>query len=51
VQLEIDRSLYLDRSQEACEPEGLALCRRFVRELVADLGAAALDSALPLAAE
>jgi N-formylglutamate amidohydrolase len=51
VQLEIDRSLYLDRSLDACDAEGLAFCRRFVREVVADLGGAALDSALPLAAE
>lgn len=51
VQLEIDRSLYLDDRLDECDPEGLAFCRRFVRELVTDLGAAALDSALPLAAE
>ena len=51
VQLELDRSLYLDRSLETCDPDGLAFCRRFLRQLIADLGAAALDSALPLAAE
>jgi N-formylglutamate amidohydrolase len=51
VQLEIDRSLYLDDRLDECDPEGLAFCRQFVRELVTDLSAAALDSALPLAAE
>lgn len=51
VQLELDRTLYLDPSLERCDPDGLAFCREFLKALVTDLGAAALDSALPLAAE
>jgi len=51
VQLEIDRSLYLDRSLDHCDPDGLAFCRQFLRAVVADLRAAAIDRAMPLAAE
>lgn len=51
VQLELDRSLYLDRSLEQCDPDGLAFCRQFLRAVIADLRAAALERALPLAAE
>lgn len=51
VQLELDRSLYLDQPLEQCDPAGLAFCQSFVRELIADLRGAALDRAMPLAAE
>jgi N-formylglutamate amidohydrolase len=51
VQLELDRSLYLEPSLQQCDPEGLAFCRRLLREIVADLGTAAIDNTLPLAAE
>jgi N-formylglutamate amidohydrolase len=51
VQLELDRSLYLDAALDQCDLQGLAFSRRFLRELISDLQAAAADSALPLAAE
>ncbi|MFD1610912.1 N-formylglutamate amidohydrolase [Sphingomonas tabacisoli] len=51
VQVELDRALYLNASLDQCDPEKLAFSQGFVRELIADLGAAALDSGLPLAAE
>jgi N-formylglutamate amidohydrolase len=51
VQLELDRSLYLDQSLDGCDPEGRTLCRRFLAAVVADLRAAAAERALPLAAE
>ena len=51
VQLELDRTLYLDRSLGRCDPDGLAFCRRFLKAVIAELSAAAIDSALPLAAE
>jgi N-formylglutamate amidohydrolase len=51
VQLELDRSLYLDRSLDGCDPDGLACCRRFLRAVVADLRAGAIERALPLAAD
>lgn len=51
VQLELDRSLYLDRSLDRCDPEGLSRCRAFVRAVVADLRATAAERAMPLAAE
>lgn len=51
VQLEVDRSLYLDPSLEQVSPVGLVKTQTFVRAAVADLTRAALDSALPLAAE
>jgi len=51
VQLEIDRSLYLDHSLEQIAPAKLVRAQAFVRATVADLTRAAFDSALPLAAE
>jgi len=51
VQLEIDRSLYLDESLEQVAPAKLVRIQTFVRAAVADLTRAALDSTLPLAAE
>lgn len=51
VQLELDRTLYLDECQQDCDPDGVGFCRGFLRALIADLSAAARDSALPLAAE
>jgi N-formylglutamate amidohydrolase len=51
VQLELDRSLYLEGSGEQCDPDGLAFCRQFLRAVIEDLRAAALERAMPLAAE
>lgn len=51
LQLEIDRSLYLDASLNACRPEGLARIRAFLAEAVRGLTEEALDTPLPLAAE
>ena len=51
IQLEVDRSLYLDAALDRCEPRGSAFTRGFIAALIADLNAAALDAALPLAAE
>lgn len=51
VQLELDRSLYLDQALDQCDLRGLAFSRRFLRELISDLQTAAVDSARPLAAE
>lgn len=51
VQLEIDRSLYLDPRLSGPVPAGVERMRRFVRAAVADLAQAAADTQLPLAAE
>lgn len=51
VQLEFDRSLYLDDQLRACDPARLVRTRRLLAEIVGDLRRAALDQALPLAAE
>lgn len=51
LQLEIDRSLYLDAQFEQVAPARLVRAQAFVRAAVTDLTRAALDSALPLAAE
>lgn len=51
LQLEIDRSLYLDASLEQVDPAKLVRVQAFIRAAIADLARAALDSALPLAAE
>jgi N-formylglutamate amidohydrolase len=51
IQLEVDRSLYLDGALRQCDPEKLARTRRLLSDIVADLKRAALDEALPLAAE
>ncbi|NNM76629.1 N-formylglutamate amidohydrolase [Sphingomonas sp. ID1715] len=51
VQLEFDRTLYLDDEQRECDPLKLERTRRILSEIVADVKRAALDEALPLAAE
>lgn len=51
LQIEIDRTLYLDAAQDRCEPHGLARTRAFLTSLVRDLQNSASDSAWPLAAE
>jgi N-formylglutamate amidohydrolase len=51
IQLEIDRSLYLDDALEACDPEGLGQSRALFAALIEDLSAAARDTFLPFAAE
>ena len=51
VQLEIDRSLYLESALDQCDPAGLAFTRSLLAAVMSDLAAAAGDSAWPLAAE
>lgn len=51
IQLEIDRTLYLDGSSDRPDPEGLGRMQEFVSVLVGDLSAGAIDQTLPLAAE
>lgn len=51
LQLEFDRSLYLDPALDACAPAGLERCRALLRDIVTRLTDAALGRALPLAAE
>ncbi|MBS0502348.1 MAG: N-formylglutamate amidohydrolase [Proteobacteria bacterium] len=51
LQIEIDRTLYLDAAQDRCAPHGLARTRAFLTGLVRDLQEAASGSAWPLAAE
>ena len=51
VQLEIDRDLYLQPGHGHARADGLAAMRTLVQAAVDALGRAALDSALPLAAE
>ena len=51
IQLEIDRSLYLDDALDACRPEGLDFTRALLIEILSDLAAASPDSDWPLAAE
>lgn len=51
VQIEIDRSLYLDGNADRPCPAGLPRMQRFTQDLVEELSAGALDTALPLAAE
>lgn len=51
LQLEIDRSLYLDAALDACRPDGLARTRAFLAEAVRGLVEEALEVPMPLAAE
>lgn len=51
VQLEIDRSLYLDARLEQVDSAKIPSAQAFVRAVVEELTIAALESALPLAAE
>lgn len=51
VQLEIDRSLYLDRAHDQCDPRGLAHVQAFLAEVIAAVQAGIRDAGLPLAAE
>lgn len=51
VQLEIDRSLYLDPAHDRCDPHGLARVRAFLGDLIAVLQAGTPETAWPLAAE
>jgi N-formylglutamate amidohydrolase len=51
VQIEIDRTLYLDAAQDRCDPHGLARTRAFLTGLIRDLKVSAPDCAWPLAAE
>lgn len=51
VQLELDRTLYLDRALDRCDPAGLARTQTFLRDTIGRLTEAALGPALPLAAE
>jgi N-formylglutamate amidohydrolase len=51
LQIEIDRSLYLDANLDRPEPARLGRMQEFVAALVSELGSAALDETLPLAAE
>jgi N-formylglutamate amidohydrolase len=51
VQLEIDRSLYLDSGLDCIAPAGLARCQAFLADTVIALTAGALETVLPLAAE
>lgn len=51
LQLEVDRTLYLDAAQDRVDPRGLARVRAFLTGLIRDLQSAAPDSAWPLAAE
>lgn len=51
VQLELDRSLYLDPTLRFCDPDKLADMRRLLADIIATVTRAALDEALPLAAE
>ena len=51
LQLEIDRSLYLDAALHGPDSCGVAAMQRFVVAVVDDLSIAAINSALPIAAE
>ncbi len=51
IQLEVDRSLYLDPALRQCNPEKLARTRRLLSEIVTNLKHAALHEELPIAAE
>jgi N-formylglutamate amidohydrolase len=51
VQLEVDRSLYLQADMRTPSPTGVARIQSFVEALAAELAAGASDAALPLAAE
>lgn len=51
LQIELDRTLYLDPSLERCDPAGLAATRALLADMVARLARAALGPALPVAAE
>jgi len=51
VQIEVDRSLYLDPAADRCDEAGLDRMQQFLADLVAELTAAALGASLPLAAE
>ena len=51
IQVEIDRSLYLDAYFDRPDPDGIGRMQEFVSTLVRELSAGALDQALPLAAE
>lgn len=51
IQLELDRSLYLDCDLEQCDPTGLTSIRAFLDEVITGLNAQATDSGWPMAAE
>lgn len=51
IQLELDRSMYLDLALDDLDPAGLAETRAFLAAVIAELHGAALAYALPLAAE
>lgn len=51
VQLEVDRSLYLDDELDRPHPRRAPRLQTFIADLVDELAQAALDTALPLAAE
>lgn len=51
IQLELDRSLYLDARLDRCDPNGLAFTRALLRDVIHRLTDIALAGALPLAAE
>lgn len=51
LQLELDRSLYLDPRLDHCEPAGLASMHDFIGEIIASLSAGATENGWPLAAE
>lgn len=51
VQLELDRTLYLDRALDRCDPAGLARTQAFLRDAIGRLAEAALGPSIPLAAE
>lgn len=51
VQLELDRTLYLDRSLDRCAPAGLAFTQALLADIVDRLRRAAIGQMLPIAAE
>lgn len=51
LQLEFDRTLYLDPALDGCDAHGLEVSRALLRDIVGRLSEAALGRAWPLAAE
>lgn len=51
IQLELDRSLYLDSAMDGCDPDGLAVMQAFLRDVIEDICAHATGTDWPLAAE
>lgn len=51
LQLELDRTLYLDRALDRCDPAGLARSQAFLRDAIGRLADAALGQSVALAAE